>query len=427
MKDSECPRVLLINSQSIYENNATGITLRSMFEKYPTNRVMELCFWKKDLVYGEDHLCESILMPKLSRPLWYLFREKLGNGALKKLDRRILSDEKEGNKKSANRKENIKLVLIGILDVGPIFYSKEILKTIDEFKPEVVYTMGSTISILRTTLYISERYNCRNVLHFMDNWRQTLYTNSKLMKPFKRILDKYIERIENSNFVGLAISNKMAMEYSKLSRKKYFALMNCIPETPHEVPAIMQGQTTIFTYTGGLHLNRWKELVLVEKCLHELNNDNREVRLYIYTSKTDREKYVDLFNNEISVFKDYLPHNKVKLAYQEADILIHIESFEPQIIEYTKYSLSTKIPEYMASGKPILCFAPSTLAVYEYINEVKAGIAIDNYNDLMSSTKKLLNDLNYRVECGKNGIENVLKSHTMETATNPLLRVFKPC
>ncbi|USK38701.1 hypothetical protein LIS77_22920 [Cytobacillus firmus] len=363
-------------------------------------------------------------MPKLSRPFIYLFRQKLGNNLSNKLNKSILADAKSGNSKSVSKKENIKTFVRGLLDISPIFFSNETLKIIDHFKPDVIYTMGSTISVLKTARFLSKRYDSKIVLHFMDNWRETLYSNSKLMRPFKITLNRWIEKVENSNFSGLVISNKMAREYTKLSNKKYYTLMNCVQDVPYKNPTTNQNQTRIFTYTGGLHLNRWKELVLMEKCLRELKENGQQVKLYIYTSRNDKEKYSDLFNEDITVFKDYLPHNKVYLAYKEADILVHIESFEPDIVQFTKYSLSTKIPEYMSSGRPILCLAPSTLAVSEYINEVKAGIAVGNYNDLLCASKRLVNDIDYRVECGMNGIETVLRSHTVTKANDLLLQVF---
>ena len=75
----------------------------------------------------------------------------------------------------------------------------------------------------------------------------------------------------------------------------------------------------------------------------------------------------------------------------------------------------------MATGKPILCYAPKVLAVSEYIDNVQAGIVVDNYNDLLEAVYKLASSQAIQTELGQNGIRTVRDHHTQNKACQILL------
>jgi len=82
--------------------------------------------------------------------------------------------------------------------------------------------------------------------------------------------------------------------------------------------------------------------------------------------------------------------------------------------------MSTKISEYMASGKPILLFAPTELALSEYIINNNCGIACSNTSELLEAVKRLSNSAALRYQYGLNGISNVKAHHTYEEAFKKL-------
>ena len=47
--------------------------------------------------------------------------------------------------------------------------------------------------------------------------------------------------------------------------------------------------------------------------------------------------------------------NRYLIICLKADILVHVESFEKSNM-ICNYSMSTKIPEYLSIGRPIICF-----------------------------------------------------------------------
>ncbi|GAB3957775.1 hypothetical protein GCM10027614_73890 [Micromonospora vulcania] len=71
-----------------------------------------------------------------------------------------------------------------------------------------------------------------------------------------------------------------------------------------------------------------------------------------------------------------LASDEVPAALRSADVLVHIESFDQEIRRYTRYSVSTKIPQYLASGRPIFGYGPAEVASMNHIQEANAGVIV---------------------------------------------------
>lgn len=261
----------------------------------------------------------------------------------------------------------------------------------------------------------------------MDNWRETMFVDNKYTKPFHYLLNRTVKKIEKRMKKGLVISEKMGHEYNKKYKVDYVAIMNSVDTTVNIGDVSYDNKKEIiFTYAGGLHLGRYMQLLEIQNRIADFNNKSSGVNisLVIYTSKSNQDNYQKLFENSITKFKDYLPHEQVSEIYEEADVLVHIESFDKKTIEYTKYSMSTKIPEYMASGKPILCYAPENIAVYEYINYTKTGICVSNDHALLAAVTSLATESEKRKLFGENGILTANKNHKKKRSDDILKEVL---
>ena len=69
--------------------------------------------------------------------------------------------------------------------------------------------------------------------------------------------------------------------------------------------------------------------------------------------------------------------------------MVHAETDNPQLRGFFKYSISTKIPEYLASGRIVLFYGPSQLGLYQYLKENKAAYLADDYRQLCETIKDI--------------------------------------
>lgn len=407
--------VLIINNYSMFEHTPVGITIKSIFNDWPENNKFEIYRYSTSELKLND--IKSFKLPENNLPIDNIIRSLLG----KKVK---MQESNSPFQISLSDKVPFKqkLKIMGKYVAESLFICKkssETFKKIEDFNPQVIYTIGESLFALKASLYFSNKFNIPVVVHYMDNWRETIYPPTGVLKIFNYLFLRNLKKVENKMERGLVISPKMKKDYSLLNKNvNYSVLLNSVDKiqsNQFSQPGHLNKEI-FFTYIGGLHLNRWESLLKLENCICELNKQGIPSILYIYTPEKDEMQFSDKFNPDYTKFAGYLPHNKVSQAYKDADILVHVESFNSQVVKYTKYSLSTKIPECMASGKPILCYAPSLLAVSEYINNTETGISVDNQNDLLNAAFKLAMDGKLRHTLGQKGISTVKNSHTQKVA-----------
>ncbi|MEQ6389257.1 glycosyltransferase [Bacillaceae bacterium S4-13-58] len=415
--------ILMISNYSMFEHSPLGITLRSIFKEWPDSQLFELYRYQTEKLNHKDIKIKSYKLPAKFLPLDNLIR-KVSKKNIKYTNSETTFQVSEYD--SVSIKQKIKST-IKYLSESMFVPNKgsEINRSLNQFKPQVIYTIGESLFALKASLYFSKKYNIPIVVHYMDNWRETLYPSKGNYKILSLLFLRNLKRVESRMKNGLVISPKMKEHYALINQNvKYNVLLNSVSGVESISQNNHNGNEIIFTYVGGLHLNRWKSMLNVENCIYELNRKGIPSKLYIYTPEADKAQFSNKFNKNLTLFKGHLPHDKIHLAYNTASILLHVESFDKKVIQYTKYSLSTKIPECMSVGKPILCYAPTDIAVSEYINKTNSGIAVGNYNDLLEASKELACNKKLRAELGENGILTVKREHTYEKAHEILLNTL---
>lgn len=420
MNDFVFKNVLIINEYSMHEHNPLGITLSSIFSDWPESNLCELYRYQTPGLKIAGR--RSFKLPPNSVPIDHIIRRI----AHKQITAPQLDASFQISAKTALPLKQ-KLVLFVKYFAESMFVCRtnsRVFKEVQNFKPQVIYTNGESLVILKACCYFSIKLNIPVVLHYMDNWRETAYPQTGMLSVLNRLYLKNLQRLEHNMQRGLVVSPKMKDAYSMLNPQvKYSVLLNSVSdEFYNHVPMVHHSsKKIIFTYIGGLHLNRWESLLKLDSCIGELKKSGIAARLFIYTLDGDAAIFSARFDQDCTEFRNYLPHDQIIQAYSHADILVHVESFDEEVVQYTKYSLSTKIPECMAIGKPILCYAPAGLAVSEYIKDSRSGIAADNYNDLLKAAAILASDARLRGELGENGRTVARNEHTHQKALATLL------
>ena len=408
------PRILVINSQNSRKDNATGITLRSLLSRMPSDNILEIFRYDSMQKTEENIGFRSIQIPPSGMPLNYCIRKLLGyDNYMSCADREVGTADKNSR---LTLSDIAKTSAKAMIENSAIAAPKAFLREVDEFDPELIYTMGSEFYTHKWVLFFANRYNIPIVMHYMDNWRETAFTQDKRLLWLNKKLNRQVCNLENRMHIGLTISQHMAEAYKTKYKHQYRALMHTV--APLNIKDIAHERLHL-VYAGGLHLNRNDTLLLVSNAIAE----DKDVKLYIYTSRKNREKYERVFQTKNTEFMDAVPHSRIAEIYENADVLLHVESFDQETVDYTKYSLSTKIPEYMICGKPIICFAPKNLASYRCIVESGAGVGIQTKEELMNSLD-LLRDRNMRNQFGEAGKAYAIKHFSDDALMDVLNSVF---
>jgi hypothetical protein len=60
----------------------------------------------------------------------------------------------------------------------------------------------------------------------------------------------------------------------------------------------------------------------------------------------------------------------------DANVLVHVESFDAASRAYTRLSLSTKLPQYFMAGRCVVTVGPAEGASIRYVQQANAGLVV---------------------------------------------------
>ncbi len=133
-------------------------------------------------------------------------------------------------------------------------------------------------------------------------------------------------------------------------------------------------------YGGRIGNAIYESLIDLAEAIEEINDSGIPVSFDLYTDVPENE-----FMEKISKFKSTnvyskLPYEQVPISMAEADLLVIPYDFNSQSVRFIQYSMASKVSEFMASGTPILVYAPEQTAVVKYANSQKWGSVVSQRN-----------------------------------------------
>ena len=78
---------------------------------------------------------------------------------------------------------------------------------------------------------------------------------------------------------------------------------------------------------------------------------------------------------------------------------VHTEIESEKLKGFFKYSISTKIPEYLATGKPILFYGPRDMKLFEYLLQNQAALMASTKEELYVCVERLTSEENFTKMC----------------------------
>ena len=83
-------------------------------------------------------------------------------------------------------------------------------------------------------------------------------------------------------------------------------------------------------------------------------------------------------------------------AFDGADAFVHVEAFDEENRDRVRYSVSTKIIESLASGRPLLAYGPEDVASMAYLRRNDCAALASSMQELPAVTKAVLTQEPYR-------------------------------
>lgn len=305
-----------------------------------------------------------------------------------------------------------------------VWKSKSLMNWIKSIRPDVVFYVGGNFGFSHdVAFFLSKTNQIPLVSYFTDDY--LLYPKIKnLFDGIQRIrMKKFYKRTVNEAALRFAIGDVMSDEYSAFFGKKFYSLMNSI--SMEDYVSYQEGHGIIFSYFGGLHLNRWHMLL---RLAHSLPKGSIDV----YSTDQPNDEILSEFGKANINFKGAVEGLNLKNAILQSDVLLHVESDDAYNRTLTKLSISTKIPEYLMSGRMVLGFGPIEVASMRILSDNNIGVVISSSiskDSLKTELLKITSDFHLRKSMGLRGykyaIDNFDNKVISDKFKNRILSLIK--
>lgn len=412
MNSKDSIRTLIISNNPLSETNNNGKTIASFFSNTKKYNLSQLYFSNEQPCFNITNNFYKISDSDVLKSLFY--KDQKAGQIVK------LSNQQRGENNSINlqkviestKKFQISRILREIVWRIATWNNNELNQWLETVNPELLFFVaGDSLFAYQIAQYIQQKFSTEMIVYITDDYilkRQTInlfwwFRRNKLIRKMREVI--------NDAELLITISPRMQEVYSRIFNKRSFVAAN-ISESmknreENKTPSYR------FVYTGGLHLNRDKILLKIGEAVEEINEDYEEnIEFYIYSNKHPSSGFIRRIEKlEYTTFGGSLKPNELKTVLNNADSPIFVESFDKKSIEATRLSLSTKIPEYLSLGKPIIAIGPDNISSMNYLSEVAYCInSSNNIKDGITDFMFKKDKSNY----GKKAIELYNSKHNKE-------------
>jgi len=372
-------KILIISHNAISKTSNNGKTIRSLFEYYDKNDISQLYFHGSEEP-DYDFISEFYHL-SLIRHLKTLFKLKF------KKNTNHFSESRVNVPKSFY---SFSIILRDLLWDIIQWDTKSLRIWLKNFDPKIIFFVGgnSTFSH-KIALNISRRLGIPLAVFFTDDYIIYPLSRNIIDKLHKRRLKKYYSKTIKHSKLHFGIGEMMCDEYSKYYKQTFFPIMNSIEI--RETTTKNLDRNIVISYFGGLHLNRDNQIIkFAEICNNIFKDSNYKITFKVYSGEVPSNFISEKFDKHNIKFMGFVNENIIQECISEATFLFHVESDEMYYRHLTRLSISTKIPEYLISMRPIIAFGPIEVASMQLLQNNGLGIVISSEENIEVIEKKLI-------------------------------------
>lgn len=403
----QLPKVLILN-QPFVTNTGGGITMSNLFSEWDKDKLAVTCLGYILTKEIDPEICNNYYQLGFEERKWSfpfnLLSRKYESGPIK-FDDTSKGKVVDENKKSKSRVSflnkylNPFLKYIGLTHViTKTELSPKFKKWLGEYKPDVVYAQCSSRESILFCIALQKHLKKPFIFHMMDDWPSLIGVKGFMRDFWQKKIDSEFKTLLDASDIHLGICDYMGEAYKKRYGKDFATFHN-----PINLEFWQQGQkqnydlneNPVILYAGRIGLGIDSALRSIADAVGNVNQQlNMSMKFQIQAQAAP--EWIKNYNHV--EHKGFVPYAQLPHVFGGADFLILPYDFSPKSLAYIKYSMPTKVSEYMASGAPILIYAPNETALVQYAKK-NAWASIITEQDttvLTLELKKLVLDKSYR-------------------------------
>ncbi len=393
------PRVLVVSPVRFNQQAGGGVTMGNLFRGWPLDSIAQIY---SSLYTKADHtVCTNYLFLQATRA-----RRQI---SIRPRDMATLA------------KQIFHFALGQQKRLGHWTGMKKVLRWSRQFRPDIIYTHPQDTYPFYWSFprQLAQILGIPYITHIMDDWPARYearegFINNFFLKPFLR---ENLQSLFDEAAFNIGISEEMGKAYRKRYGRTFVPFHNCINVS--EWSSVkksyhMDGKFRL-VYLGVVTEDKeLQSLMDIRDAVISIGQKGYPISMLIYSAP----QWENIIRKHLEqspwvVYKGYVYPADLPKTLSKADLLILPINFDSRSLTYVGYSLQTKVPEYMASGTPILAYGPPMSPNIRYAAREGWGRVVDHPDKtvLGNTIMRLMKDQNLRVRLGQRARDLAFRNH----------------
>lgn len=426
IKGEIMPRILIVGTAP-YDRNCQSRAFESYFHGIEAKELAQIFSYQYRPPKGH---CEKLYQITDAMMLKRFFNKKAGSGKAYKIEE---LNENDGIGKNIEygdsvRKQSqlikklyqfgkkdtpIKYLLRGILWKKNSWCTDKLNMWLDEFNPECVFlSFSDDFFIPRIALYVAERFNVPIISSIADDY----YFNDRrsfspfyyiYRKKYKALIDKILTRKDSS---AIYIGDRIKEKYNSYFGLDGITLYLTSDIQNKEFRPIRKEKPKV-SYYGNIRLGRNKSLMEIGNALQTIDSN---YYLDVYSNEKDASYISEMRCANGVRFHGAIPYEEVQQGLVDSDLLIVVESFDPNDVITVKYSISTKVSDSLATGTQVFAYGDCDCGAIDYLLSTKAVPVCTDRSQLVPMLKEILDNAEMQKTYYYKALEITAANHRVE-------------
>lgn len=296
---------------------------------------------------------------------------------------------------------------------------------IDSFKPDIIlYAMTCNIHHCNMIEYAIKRTGAKAVAYIWDDtftYKQSDEIGYKIYRFFQRNALKRLAKITDRFFAISDMTKKEADEFFGIDSVILTKPLYIEPKVDYsgfEMPIKA-------VYTGNLFIGRDKTLARIVKAAEKINSDGVKIKFDIYTSTVLSDEIKNALNCDYCEIHNAVPQEEVFEIQRNSDLMLFVEDIDGPDARVARLSFSTKITDYLSSGKCILAVGDKETAPMQYFIKNNAAVIASDDKEIEEKLHMLVNNPELLVQYAENARTTGIENHNEEKILNIFDTVIK--
>lgn len=268
----------------------------------------------------------------------------------------------------------------------------ELEKWVKEFSPDcILLWFSGDFFVFDIATHFADKYELPIILCITDDY---VFNGHFSLSPFywayRYLYKKMIRNLMKKRVLGMFESNRIQSKYLEhfdIPSHVQYICTNITPAAP-SIPTKIDN----LSYFGNMEFGRFDSLCEVARAFL---SQGAHTKIHVYTANYEvvknKKRPINL------ILHKPIPYEEVQKKIKEADMLLVVEGMKKEDVKNVRYSLSTKVGDSLASGKPILAYGGKDTGAMSFFMETESALLATNQNELNHIVSKILSgDVDYR-------------------------------